>query len=156
MVQRGEVNGAPYKLHCASCTMSAEALGVLLLRQGLGCCCCLNWNIFDLKHCKWLFFVSLLYNIVLVLPHINMNLPRVHTCSQSWTPLPPPSPYHPSGSSQGTSPKHPVSCIKPRLAIHYTEWSKPERNGWFLKFRSIKHMASEDWFKLRERVLFEA
>ena len=33
-------------------------------------------------------------------------------------PLPPPSPYHPSGSSQGTSPKLPVSCIEPGLAIH--------------------------------------
>ena len=32
---------------------------------------------------------------------------------------PPPSPYHPSGSSQCTSPKHPVSCIKPRLATRY-------------------------------------
>ena len=32
-------------------------------------------------------------------------------------PLLPPSPYHPSGSSQCTSPKHPVSCIEPRLAI---------------------------------------
>ena len=32
---------------------------------------------------------------------------------------PPPSPYHPSGSSQGTSPKHPVSCIKPGLATHF-------------------------------------
>ena len=31
---------------------------------------------------------------------------------------PPPSPYHPSGSSQCTSPKHPVSCIKPGLATH--------------------------------------
>ena len=30
---------------------------------------------------------------------------------------PPPSPYHPSGSSQCTSPKHPVSCIKHGLAI---------------------------------------
>jgi len=29
---------------------------------------------------------------------------------------PPPSPYHPSGSSQCTSPKHPVSCIEPGLA----------------------------------------
>ena len=48
-----------------------------------------------------------------------MSLPRVYTWSQSWTPLPPPSPYHPSGSSQCTSPKHPVSCIKPRLAIHF-------------------------------------
>ena len=38
-------------------------------------------------------------------------------CSPSWTSLPPPSPYHPSGSSQCTSPKHPVSCIKHGLAI---------------------------------------
>ena len=37
-------------------------------------------------------------------------------CSPSWTLLPPPSPYHPSGSSQCTSPKHPVSCIEPGLA----------------------------------------
>ena len=35
------------------------------------------------------------------------------------SPLPPPSPYHLSGSSQCTSPKHPVSCIKPRLVIHF-------------------------------------
>ena len=34
-------------------------------------------------------------------------------------PLPQPSPYHPSGSSQCTSPKHPVSCIKPGLVIHF-------------------------------------
>ena len=33
------------------------------------------------------------------------------------TPLPPPSPYHPSGSSQCSSPKHPVSCIEPGLVI---------------------------------------
>ena len=62
---------------------------------------------------------KLLYNIVLVLPYINMNPPRVYTCSQSWTPLPPPSPYHLSGSSQCTSPKHPVSCIEPILANHF-------------------------------------
>ena len=35
-------------------------------------------------------------------------------------PLPPPSPYHLPGSSQGTSPKHPVSCIKHRLVIHFS------------------------------------
>ena len=35
-------------------------------------------------------------------------------------PLPPPSPFHPSGSSQCTSPKHPVSCIKPGLVIRFT------------------------------------
>ena len=35
-------------------------------------------------------------------------------------PLPRPSPYHPSGSSQYTSPKHPVSCIEPGLVIRFT------------------------------------
>ena len=53
----------------------------------------------------------------MVLPYINMNLPQVYTCSPSWTPLSPPSLYHPSGSSQYTSPKHPVSCIEPGLSI---------------------------------------
>ena len=45
-----------------------------------------------------------------------MNPPQVYMCSPSWTLLPPPSPYYPSGSSQCTSPKHPVSCIEPGLA----------------------------------------
>ena len=62
-----------------------------------------------LPRSKRLFF--LIYNIVLVLPYIKMNLPQVYMCSPSWTLLPPSSPYHPSGSSQCTSPKHPVSCI---------------------------------------------
>ena len=31
---------------------------------------------------------------------------------------PPPFPYHPSGSSQCTSPRHPVSCIEPGLVTH--------------------------------------
>ena len=52
----------------------------------------------------------LLYNIVLVLPYIDLNPPWVYMCSPSWTPLPPPSPSHPSGSSQCTTPEHPVSC----------------------------------------------
>ena len=65
------------------------------------------------------FYFILLYNTVLVLPYIDMNPPRVYMSSQSWTLLPPPSPYHLSGSSQCTSPKHPVSCIEPRLAIHF-------------------------------------
>ena len=64
-------------------------------------------------------FIFLLYNTVLVLPYIDMNLPRVYMSSQSWTLLPPPSPYHLSGSSQCTSPKHPVSCMDPRLAIRF-------------------------------------
>ena len=65
------------------------------------------------------YFIFLLYNTVLVLPYISMNLPWVYMSSQSWTPFPPPSPYHLSESSQCTSPKHPVSCIEPRLAIRF-------------------------------------
>ena len=34
-------------------------------------------------------------------------------------PLTPPSPSHPFGSSQCPSPEHPVSCIKPGLAIRF-------------------------------------
>ena len=41
-----------------------------------------------------------------------------HGCT--WVSNPePPTPYHLSGSSPCTSPKHPVSCIKHRLAIHF-------------------------------------
>ena len=75
--------------------------------------------------CTYFFFnlnylIILLYNIVLVLPYIDLNPPWVYMCSPSWTPLPPPSPSHPSGSSQCTSPKHPVSCIEPGLVICFT------------------------------------
>ena len=65
------------------------------------------------------FYFILLYNTVLVLPYTDMNPPRVYMSSQSWTPLPPPTPYQLSGSSPCTSPKHPVSCIEHRLAIHF-------------------------------------
>ena len=72
------------------------------------------------NHLSFLYYYYyLLYNIVLVLPYINMNLPQVYTCSPSWTPLPLPSPYHPAGSSQCTRPKHPVSCIEPGLGIRF-------------------------------------
>ena len=78
-------------------------------------------SLFNSLHQSHFYFILffLLYNIVLVLPYINMNPPRVYMCSQSWTPLSSPSPYHPSGSSQCTSPKHLVSCIEPGLVIHF-------------------------------------
>ena len=71
------------------------------------------------KKIYYYYYYFLLYNIVLVLPYINMHPPWVRTCSPSWSPLPPPSPYHPSGSSQCTSPTHPVLCIEPGLAISF-------------------------------------
>ena len=55
----------------------------------------------------------------MVLPYIEMNPPQAYICSLSWTLLPHPSPYHPSGSSQCTSPKHPVSCIEPGLVTRF-------------------------------------
>ena len=65
------------------------------------------------------FYFILLYNTVLVLPYIDMNPPQGYMRSQTWTPLPPPTPYYLSGSSLCTSPKHPVPCIEHRLAIHF-------------------------------------
>ena len=65
------------------------------------------------------YFIFKLYNIILVLPYIEMNPPQAYMCSPSWTFLPPPFPYPPSGSSQCTSPNHPVSCIEPGLATRF-------------------------------------
>ena len=39
-----------------------------------------------------------------------------------------PSPYHPSGSSQGTSPKRPVSCIEPGLVIGSSQFRRHRFN----------------------------
>ena len=78
--------------------------------------CSLNFFFFYILYFT-LFFNF--YNIVLVLPYISMNPPQVYTCSPSRTLLPPPSPYHPSGSSQCTSPKYPVLCIKPGLVTRF-------------------------------------
>ena len=64
-------------------------------------------------------FIFLLYNTVLVLPYIDMNPPQVYMSSQTWIPLPLPTPYHLSGLSLCTSPKHPVSCIKHGLVIRF-------------------------------------
>ena len=49
-----------------------------------------------------------------------MHQPWVYMCSSSWTSHLPSSPSRPSGSSQCTSPEHPVSCIEPGLAIYFT------------------------------------
>ena len=65
-----------------------------------------NWRLITLQYCIG-FAIH------------QQNLPQVYMCSPSWTPLPPPSPYHSSGLSQCTSPKHPVLCIEPGLVISF-------------------------------------
>ena len=78
--------------------------------------------IFTYKAFQLYFFIFTFFTLqyCMVLPYTDMNQSWVYMCSPSWTPLPPPSPSHPSGSSQCTSPKHLVSCIEPGLVIHFT------------------------------------
>ena len=68
------------------------------------------------KDILFIYLFILLYNIVLTLPYIDLNLSWMYMCLPSWASLPPPTPSHP-WSSQCNSPKHSVSCIKPGLAI---------------------------------------
>ena len=69
----------------------------------------------------YLFIYSFYFTILYCfLPYFDLNPPWVDVCFPSWTPLPTPSPSHPSGSSQCTSPEHPISCIELGLAIHFT------------------------------------
>ena len=68
-----------------------------------------NWRLITLQYCGG-FAIH------------EYDPPRLYTCSQSWTPLPPPSAYHPSGSSQCTSPKHPVSYIELGLVNRFHIW----------------------------------
>ena len=53
-------------------------------------------------------------------PYINMNQPWVYLCPPFWTPLPRPSPSHPSGLPQRTGLECPVSCIELGLVIYFT------------------------------------
>jgi len=57
--------------------------------------------------------------MVVFVIHSHESATGVHVFS-ILNPLPPPSPSHPSGSSQCTIPEHPVSCIEPGLAIYIT------------------------------------
>ena len=76
----------------------------------------------------------------MVFPYINMNPPQVYMCSPSRTPHPPPSLDHPSGSSQCTSPKHPVSCIELGLSHKVLSFIHLSRELLFIFFlSSVSH-----------------
>ena len=73
-------------------------------------------NLIFLNFIFTLFYFTILYWFCHTLTWI------CHGCT--WVPkheppITPPSPYHLSGSSPCTSPKHPVSCIKHRLALRF-------------------------------------
>ena len=84
---------------------------------------CLFFSLSDLSVSLFLFILMLLFFFKLeanyftilwwFLPYFHMKQPWVYMCFPFWTPLPPPSPSHPSGSSQCTVPEHHVSCIEP-------------------------------------------
>ena len=83
---------------------------VISLLSFLFSCC---WFFICLFVCFCLFYLEVNYFTILYwfLPYFDMNQPCIYMCSTSWTPFPPPSPSQPSGSSQCTSPEHPVSWI---------------------------------------------
>ena len=67
-----------------------------------------NWRLIALQYCSG-FCHTLTW-----ISHGCTCVPHSQT-----SPFLPPSPSHPSGSSQCISPEHPVSCMEPGLAIYF-------------------------------------
>ena len=87
--------------------------------SGLGTCVH-NWNVC----CCFLIFILFIYFYFTLQYCIGFAIDWHESTTDVHefpilNPLPPPTPYHFSGSSPCTSPKHPVSCIKHRLATRF-------------------------------------
>ena len=68
------------------------------------------------------FFIIIIFYFTVLYWFCRTSICICHGCTRVPHPephLPPPFPYHPSGSFQCTSPKLPVSCNEPGLAIHF-------------------------------------
>ena len=88
-----------------------------------------SWAIGEaLTHGKAFYFIYFLFLFIYLILFFNFTILSWFCHISTWihnrytrVPHPKPSslPYHPSGSSQCTSPKHPVSCIEPGLATHF-------------------------------------
>ena len=95
-----------------------------------------NKLVYCLSFCSLEYNLLFFFNFILFLNFTNCisfaKYQNESMCSPSWTHVPPPSLYHPSGSSQCTSPKYPVSCIEPGLADVVL---KEHGKGWcFIRF----------------------
>ena len=93
----------------------------------------------------------------MVLPYINMTPPQVYMCSPSWTLFLPSFPYHPSVSSQCTSPKNPISCIEPGLATRFiydmrVPWTARRLNQSFLRETSPEYSSEGLMLKLKLQI----
>ena len=75
---------------------------------------------FNFKKKKMTGYSHIAYLAHSVLPYIDMNQPWVvHVFPILNILFPPPSPSHPSGSSQCNSPEDSVSCIEPGPVIYF-------------------------------------
>ena len=81
-------SGVSFQAHVFSFSFNADFIFPFIF---------ISWKLITLQYCS---------GFCHTLTCFDMYLPWIYMCSPSRSPLPPPSPSHPSGSSQCTSPEH--------------------------------------------------